>query len=184
MREGGNPTEVVPRTILPRLPEVTGEHFTEYPARVLLPMDRRKKVHLTIGGMTMDLEPYPFSHFPRTNSGQPRWVLAPPLVATAEHEPLFGSEQVTADPQNKGVVPGKTGLTGRSSMVQGASLPDWEEPKGVEVTVENPPTHAEALEPKPELLRTELDREESSVSMVPDYCQDSGTTDRRVETRG
>ena len=138
VRESKNPSEVVPRAILPRLPEVIEEHFTEYSAKVLLPMDRRKKVHLMIGGMTIDLEPYLFSHFPRTNSGQPGWVLAPPLVAAAEHEQLLGSEQMTADPRNKEVVPGKTGLIGGSSMVERASLPDWEEFKEVEVTVENP----------------------------------------------
>jgi hypothetical protein len=146
--------------------------FTEYSARVLMPMDRHKKVYLTVGDMTIDLEPSPFSHFPRTSCGQPRWVLAPPLVATVKHEPLVSPEQMTAGPQNNEIVPGKSELTGKSSMVQGASLPGLEEPKGVEVTAEDSPAYAEALEPKSELPLTRLDREESSVTVVPDYCQE------------
>ena len=77
VREDGNPMEVVPRTILPRLPEIVGEQVTEYPARVLMPMDRRKKVLLMIAGMTINLEPSLFSNFPRTDSGQQGWVLTP-----------------------------------------------------------------------------------------------------------
>ena len=89
-----------------------------------------------------------------------------------DHEPLVSLEQVAAAPQNKEIVPGKSELTGKSSMFQGASLPGLEEPKGVEVTAEDSPAYAEALEPKPELLQTGLDREESSVAVVPDYCQE------------
>ena len=172
VRESKNPSEVALRAILPRLPGVVEEQFTEYSARVLMPMDRRKKVHLTVGNMTIDLEPSPFSHFPRTSCGQPRWVLAPPLVATVEHEPLGSLEQVAADPQNKEIVPGKSELTRKSPMVQGASLLGLEESKEVEVTTEDSPAYAEALEPKPELPLARLDSEESSVTVVPDYCQE------------
>ena len=217
-RGSKNPSEVVPRAILPRLPGVVEEHFTEYSAKVLLPMDRRKKAHLMVSGVTMHLEPYLFSHFPRTNSGQPGWVLAPPPVAATGHEQLLGPEQMTADHRNQEVVPGKIRLIGENSTVEGASLPDWEEwkirliggkstvegaslpdweeSKKVEVTVENPdweefkevevivegpPTHAEVLEPKPELLRTEVDCEGMSVSGVPDYCQEIEVKHEDVE---
>ena len=172
VRESKNPSEAVPRAILPRLPGVVEEQFTEYSARILMPMDKCKKVHLIVGNMTIDLEPSPFSHFSRTSCGQPRWVLAPPLAATVDHVPLVSLEQVATDPQNKEIVPGKSELTGEGPMVQGASLLGLEESKEVEITTEDSPAYAEAREPKPELPLTRLDSEESSVTVAPDYCQE------------
>ena len=78
VKESGNTMEAVPRTILPRLPKIVGEQVTEYPAKVLVPMDRRKKVMLMVAGV--NLEPSLFSNFSRTNYGQQGWVLTPPRV--------------------------------------------------------------------------------------------------------
>ena len=50
-------------------------------------------------------------------------------------------------------------------MAERAGLPDLEESKEVEVTIKNPLTHTEALEPKPELLLAESSRNEQSVSV-------------------
>ena len=169
VREDGNPTEVVPRAILPRPPEMVGEH-TEYPARVLMPMDRRKKVILMIAGMTINLEPSPFANFPRTNSGQQGRVLAPPRVITVRPEPSrLVSGQVAVDSQNKGVDLEEVRLTGSGSMAGRVSLPDLKESKEVEVTVRNPLTNTGASELKPKLLLAKSGRNERSVSMEPEW---------------
>ena len=57
-------------------------------------------------------------------------------------------------------------------MSERAGLPDLEESKEVEVTIKNPLTHTEALEPKPELLWAESGRNEPSVPVVPECCQE------------
>ena len=174
-RENKNPSEKVPRAILPRLPGVVEgveEQFVEYSARILMPMDTSKKVHLTVGNMTIDLEPSPFSHFPRTGCGQPRWVLAPPLVATTDQVPLVSQERGASEPQDEEIVPEKSELTGDSLVVQGASLLGLGESKEVEISTEDAPAYVGALEPKPELPLARLDIGESSAIAVPDYCQE------------
>ena len=118
----------------------------------------------------MNLDPYPFSHFPRTNSGQQGWVLAPPRVITARPEPLrLGSGQMAVDSQNKGVDLKEARLAGGGSMAGRVSLPDLEESKEVEVTIRNPLTHTGASEPKPKLLLVESGHNERSVSMESEW---------------
>ena len=54
-------------------------------------------------------------------------------------------------------------------MAGRVGLPDLEESKEVEVTIRNPLTHTEALEPKPELLLAESSRDEQSVPMESEW---------------
>ena len=170
MKENGNTTEVVPRTILPRLPEIVGEQVTEYPARVLVPMDRRKKVLLMIAGVTINLEPSLFSNFSRTNSGQQGWVLTPPRVITVRPEPTrLVSGQVAVDPQSKGVDLEKAGLAGSGPKAGEVSSPNLDESKEVEVAIRSPLTHTGASGLKPKLLLVGSGHDERSVSMESEW---------------